>query len=60
MLVLARQRNQRIIIGNDIIITVTDVRGDTVKLGVQAPPDISIHREEIYERKKLEDDHESP
>ena len=48
MLVLTRKVNQSIIIGDDIKIVVVDVRGDQVKLGIQAPKDISVHREEIY------------
>lgn len=54
MLVLARQRSQRIMIGHNIVITVTDVRGDTVKLGIEAPRDVPIHREEIYHAKNQE------
>jgi carbon storage regulator len=49
MLVLSRQRDESIIIGDNIVITVVDIRGDKVRLGIQAPADISVHRQEVYE-----------
>ena len=49
MLVLSRQRDESIIIGDDIIITVVDIRGDKVRLGIQAPTEIPVHRQEVYE-----------
>lgn len=49
MLVLSRHRDESIIIGDDIIITVVDVRGDKVRLGIDAPTDIPVHRQEVYE-----------
>ena len=49
MLVLSRQKDESIIIGDDIKITIVDVRGDKVRLGINAPRSISVHREEIYE-----------
>ena len=49
MLVLSRQRDQSIIIGDNIVITVVDVRGDKVRLGIDAPKEISVHRREVYE-----------
>lgn len=48
MLVLTRKRDESIIIGDDIRIVVVDVRGDQVKLGIEAPRNISVHREEVY------------
>ncbi len=48
MLVLTRKVDQSIIIGDDIKIIVVDVRGDQVKIGIEAPRDVSVHREEIY------------
>lgn len=48
MLVLTRRLNQSIKIGDDVEITVIEVRGDQVRLGVTAPRDISVHRKEIY------------
>jgi len=56
MLVLSRQRDESIIIGDDIVITIVDVRGDKVRLGITAPPHISVHRKEIYEAIKREAD----
>ncbi len=48
MLVLTRRLNQSIKIGDDIEITVIEVRGDQVRLGVSAPRDVSVHRKEVY------------
>ena len=48
MLVLSRKRDQKIMIGNQICLTVVDIRGDTVQLGIDAPRKIPIYREEIY------------
>jgi cytosine deaminase len=49
MLVLARQRDETIIIGDDVEVTVVDIRGDKVRLGINAPRSVSVHRKEIYE-----------
>lgn len=49
MLVLSRQRDESIMIGNNIIITVVDIRGDKVRLGIEAPTEIPVHRQEVYE-----------
>ncbi|MDO5579522.1 MAG: carbon storage regulator CsrA [Planctomycetia bacterium] len=49
MLVLSRYKDQSIYIGDDIVITVVDVRGDRIRLGIEAPADVPVHREEIYE-----------
>jgi len=49
MLVLSRQRDQTIIIGDDIEITIVDNRGEKVRLGISAPPHIPVHRKEVYE-----------
>ena len=48
MLVLTRKTNESIMIGDEIKVTVVEVRGDQVKLGITAPKQISVHREEIY------------
>jgi len=48
MLVLSRQRDESIMIGDHIKITIVDIRGDKVRLGIQAPGDVAVHREEIY------------
>jgi carbon storage regulator len=49
MLVLSRQRDESIIIGDNVVITVVDVRGDKVRLGIEAPIEIPVHRREVYE-----------
>ena len=49
MLVLSRHRDESIIIGDNIVITVVDVRGDKVRLGIDAPTDIPVHRQEVYD-----------
>jgi len=49
MLVLSRQKDESIMIGDDVKITIVDVRGDKVRLGIEAPRTISVHREEVYE-----------
>jgi carbon storage regulator len=49
MLVLSRQRDESIIIGDNIVVTILDVRGDKVRLGIDAPREVSVHRREIYE-----------
>jgi len=50
MLVLTRKLGERITIGDDISITLLEIKGSQVKLGIEAPKSISIHRQEIYER----------
>ena len=54
MLVLSRQKDQIIMIGDNIEITVVDIRGDKVRLGITAPPKIPVHRKEVYEAIKRE------
>ena len=54
MLVLSRQRDESIIIDDHIEITVVDVRGEKVRLGITAPPHIAVHRKEVYEAIKKE------
>lgn len=54
MLVLSRQVNESIIIGDGIEITVVDVKGDKVRLGISAPPHVAIHRKEVYTAIKTE------
>jgi carbon storage regulator len=49
MLVLSRKREERIVIGGNIVITVIDVHGDKVRLGIQAPKDVPVHRQEVYD-----------
>ena len=49
MLVLSRHRDESIMIGDDIVITIVDIRGDKVRLGIDAPTDIPVHRQEVYD-----------
>ena len=49
MLVLSRKKNESIVINNDITIVVVEIRGDKVRLGVEAPKEVPVHRNEVYE-----------
>ena len=49
MLVLSRQSDETIIIGDNIRITIVEVRGDKVRIGIDAPHDVAVHRQEIYD-----------
>ncbi|MHC4619760.1 MAG: carbon storage regulator CsrA [Planctomycetota bacterium] len=49
MLVLSRQKDESIMIGDNVEITIVDVRGDKVRLGITAPKEISVHRREVYD-----------
>jgi carbon storage regulator len=49
MLVLSRKKNESIVINNDIRIVVVEIRGDKVRLGVEAPREVPVHRREVYE-----------
>lgn len=54
MLVLSRQRDETIVIGEDIEVTVVDIRGDKVRLGISAPKHVPVHRKEVFEAIKRE------
>ena len=56
MLVLSRQRDETIVIGDDIEITIVDIRGEKVRVGISAPSHISVHRKEVYEAIKRENE----
>lgn len=56
MLVLSRQRDETIMIGDEIEITVVDIRGDKVRLGINAPTRIAVHRKEVYEAIRRENE----
>ena len=49
MLVLSRQRDESIIIGDNIVVTIVDIRGEKVRLGIDAPTEIPVHRREVHE-----------
>ncbi|MFA6095136.1 MAG: carbon storage regulator CsrA [Candidatus Paceibacterota bacterium] len=54
MLVLSRQRDESVMIGDNIEVTVVDIRGDKVRLGFSAPKKVTVHRKEVYEAVKRE------
>ena len=54
MLILTRRVNESLMIGDDVVVTVLGVKGNQVRIGVKAPDEVAVHREEIYERIKLE------
>ena len=49
MLVLSRQRDESIMIGDKVVVTIVDIRGDKVRLGIEAPEEVPVHRQEVYE-----------
>jgi carbon storage regulator len=49
MLVLSRKKNESIVINDSIVVTVVDVRGDKVRIGIEAPREVSVHRQEVLE-----------
>ena len=48
MLVLTRRAGESVMIGDDVVITVLEARGDVIRIGIQAPRDVRVHREEVY------------
>jgi len=59
MLVLSRQKDESIMIGDEVEITIVDIRGDKIRLGIIAPRSVSVHRKEVYEaiqREKAEEE----
>ena len=49
MLVLSRKKDEKIMIGDDVTLMVIEIRGDKVRLGIDAPKDVAVHREEVFE-----------
>jgi carbon storage regulator len=49
MLVLSRKKNESIVIDNNIVVTIVEIRGDKVRLGIVAPKDVPVHRQEVYD-----------
>ena len=59
MLILTRRVGETVVIGEDIVVTVLGVKGNQVRIGVKAPRDVAVHREEIFERIKREGDEDN-
>lgn len=59
MLVLSRHRDESIMIGDDVVITIVDIRGDKVRIGIEAPTDVPVHRQEVYEAIKSQQKNKS-
>ncbi len=59
MLVLSRKKNESIVINNDITIVVVEIRGDKVRLGVEAPKEVPVHRREVYDAIRRNDQGEN-
>jgi carbon storage regulator len=60
MLILTRRVGETLMIGENVAVTVLRVKGNQVRLGVNAPKDVSVHREEIFQRLRKEDDSAAP
>jgi carbon storage regulator len=58
MLILTRRVGETVMIGNEVTVTVLGVKGNQVRIGVNAPKDVAVHREEIYERIRREEDND--
>ena len=56
MLVLSRKKNESIVIGNDITVVIAEIIGDKVRLGIEAPKDVPVHRREVFEAIKRNED----
>ncbi len=59
MLVLSRKRNEQIVIAENVVITVVDIRRDKVRLGIEAPKSVPVHRKEVYEAIQREKERET-
>lgn len=58
MIVLSRKKNEKLVIGDNVVITVVDIRGDRVRLGIDAPRDIPLARKEVYDALKAQEEAE--
>jgi carbon storage regulator len=59
MLVLSRKRDEKIVIGDQIVVTIVDVRGDKVRIGIEAPASVSVHRQEVFDALKRQEEESS-
>lgn len=59
MLILTRRVGESLIIGDDVVVNVLGVKGNQIRIGVDAPKEVSVHREEIYDRIQAEKDQEN-
>ena len=59
MLVITRRVNETLMVGDDVTVTVLGVKGNQIRIGVNAPKEVAVHREEIYDRIKAEKQQES-
>lgn len=55
MLVLSRRLNEVLMIGDDVVVTILGICGDQVRIGIDAPREVSVHREEVYNRIKIQE-----
>ena len=60
MLILTRRVGEKLVIGEKVTVTVLGVKGNQIRIGIDAPPDVQVHREEIFQRILAERDDESP
>ena len=60
MLILTRRVGETLMVGEEVTVTVLDVKGNQVRIGINAPREVAVHREEIYERIKAEEGQDSP
>ena len=60
MLVLSRKEDERIVLGDNIVVTILEIRGDKVRVGIEAPKDMEVHREEVWRRIQWEKDETEP
>lgn len=60
MLVLSRNKGEQIVVADNVVITVVEIRGDKVRLGVEAPKEVSVHRKEVWNAIRREKDRENP